>query len=133
MYELAQGYPSFVQELGRQAWDVAQEGSKVIRLSDVERGVPLAHAELDEGFFQVRAARTTTRERSYLRAMAELGPGIVSSGDVASLLQKRTTQVAPVRDSLIKKALCFSPGFNELAFTAPMFDQFMKRWLPSLG
>jgi hypothetical protein len=133
LFEVSQGYPSFIQELGRQAWDLAEAGSKVIRLGDVERAVPLAHAELDEGFFQVRAARTTVPERAYLRAMAELGPGIVSSGDVASLLQKRTTQVAPVRDTLIKKALCFSPRFNGLAFTAPMFDQFMKRWMPSLG
>jgi hypothetical protein len=133
LYEVSQGYPSFIQELGRQAWDVAEEGSKVIRLGDVERAVPLAHAQLDEGFFQVRAARTTVPERSYLRAMAELGPGVVNSGAVASLLQKRTTQVAPVRDTLIKKALCFSPRFNELAFTAPLFDQFMKRWIPSLG
>ena len=34
-------------------------------------------------------------ERAYLRAMAELGPGIVRSGDVATLLAKKTTQVAP--------------------------------------
>jgi hypothetical protein len=51
---------------------------------------------------------------------------------VAALLSKKTTQVAPVRDTLMKKALCFSPRFNELAFTVPMFDQFMKRLLPSL-
>jgi hypothetical protein len=63
--------------------------------------------------------------------MAELGPGVVRSAEVAALLGKKTTQVAPVRDTLMKKALCFSPRFNELAFTVPMFDQFMKRWIPS--
>ena len=62
--------------------------------------------------------------------MAELGPGVVRSADVAMLLHKKTTQVAPVRDALMKKAICFSPRFNELAFTFPMFDQFMKRWIP---
>ena len=82
--------------------------------------------------FQFRAAKTTEPERAYLRAMAELGPGIVRSADVATLLRKKTTQVAPVRDALMKKAICFSPRFNELAFTFPMFDQFMKRWMPSL-
>jgi hypothetical protein len=133
LYEVTQGYPYFIQELGKQAWDLAEEGSKAIRVGDVERGLPVALAELDASFFQVGAAKTTVPERSYLRAMAELGPGIVSSGAVASLLQKKTTQVAPVRDTLIKKALCFSPCFNELAFTAPMFDQFMKRWIPSPG
>jgi hypothetical protein len=132
MYEVTMGYPSFIQEFGRQAWDLAEEGSKVIRLGDVERSIPLALAELDEGFFQVKAAKTTGPERAYLRAMAELGGGIVRSAEVAALLSKKTTQVAPVRDTLMKKALCFSPRFNELAFTVPMFDQFMKRWIPSL-
>ena len=132
MYEVTMGYPSFIQEFGRQAWDLAEEGSKVIRPSDVERSIPLATAELDEGFFAVRAGKTTGPERAYLRAMAELGPGVVRSGEVAALLSKKTTQLAPVRDTLMKKALCFSPRFNELAFTVPMFDQFMKRWIPSL-
>jgi hypothetical protein len=133
LYEVTQGYPYFIQEFAKQAWDVAEEGSDVIRLGDVERSIPLATAELDEGFFQVRTAKTTDPERAYLRAMAELGPGIVRSADVATLLRKKTTQVAPVRDTLMKKAICFSPGFNELAFTVPMFDQFIRRWIPSLS
>jgi AAA ATPase domain len=132
LYEVTQGYPYFIQEFAKQAWDLAEEGSDVIRPSDVERSIPLAMMELDQGFFQFRAAKTTEPERAYLRAMAELGPGIVRSADVATLLRKKTTQVAPVRDALMKKAICFSPRFNELAFTFPMFDQFMKRWMPSL-
>ena len=132
LFEVTQGYPYFIQEFARQAWDLAEEGSNVIRPADVERSIPLAVAELDQGFFQFRAAKTTDPERHYLRAMAELGPGVVRSADVAMLLHKKTTQVAPVRDSLMKKAICFSPRFNELAFTFPMFDQFMKRWMPSV-
>ena len=132
LYEVTQGYPYFVQAVATQAWDVAEEGSKVIRLSDVERSLPLALAELDDGFFRVRTGRTSDPERAYLRAMAELGPGLVRSADVATLLRKKTTQLAPVRDTLIKKAICFSPRFNELGFTAPMFDQFVKRWIPIL-
>jgi hypothetical protein len=133
LYEVTQGYPYFVQEFARQAWDVADEGSDVIRLGDVERSIPLATAELDHAFFGLRTAKTTDPERAYLRAMAELGPGVVRSNDVATLLGKKTAQVAPVRDTLMKKAICFSPRFNELAFTVPMFDQFMRRWMPSLA
>jgi hypothetical protein len=132
VFEVTAGYPYFIQEFAKQAWDLAEEGAKVIRPSDVERGIPLALAELDEGFFGSRTSRVTAPEQAYLRAMAELGPGVVRSAEVAALLQKKTTQVAPVRDTLMKKALCFSPRFNELAFTVPMFDQFMKRWVPSL-
>jgi hypothetical protein len=133
LYELTQGYPYFIQEFARQAWDLAEDGSGVIRPNDVERSIPLAMAELDQGFFQFPTAKTTNPERAYLRAMAELGPGTVRSADVATLLQKKTTQVAPVRDALMKKAICFSPRFNELAFTFPMFDQFMKRSIPTFS
>ncbi len=133
LFDVTQGYPYFLQEFARQAWDLAEEGSAVIRPGDVERSIPLAIAELDQGFFQSQTAKTTDPERHYLRAMAELGPGVVRSADVAMLLHKKTTQVAPVRDALMKKAICFSPRFNELAFTFPMFDQFMKRWVPQFS
>jgi hypothetical protein len=126
---LTEGYPYFIQEFGKQAWDVA-DGPNTITASDAERSVPLAMAELDSGFFQVRTGRLTDKERTYLRAMAELGPGPMRSADVAKLLGKNTTAVGPVRDRLLKRALCFSPRWGELGFTVPMFDQFMKRWMP---
>jgi hypothetical protein len=132
LYELSHGYPYFIQEFGKQAWDLADEDSRMITRDDVEQGVPLAIDELDSGFFQVRTGKTTDQERAYLRAMAELGPGIVLSADVAKLMHKKTTQLGPARDSLLKKALCYSPRHNELAFTAPMFDEFMKRWMPEV-
>jgi hypothetical protein len=132
IWEVAQGFPAFIQEFARQAWDLAEEGSKVIRPNDVERSIPLALAELDAGFFQASAGKATEAERGYLRAMAEVGPGVVTSTDVAACLHKKTTQVAPVRDALMKKGLCYSPRFNELAFTVPLFDQFIKRAMPVL-
>jgi hypothetical protein len=130
LYQQSRGYPYFIQEFGRQAWDLAHEDSGIITREDVQRSVRLAIDELDSGFFQVRTGKTTDQERAYLRAMAELGPGIVRSADVAKLLHKTTPQVGPVRDALLKKALCYSPRHNELAFTVPMFDEFMKRWIP---
>jgi len=126
---LAAGYPYFIQEFGKQSWDVA-EGSTAITTSDAERAVPLAMAELDSGFFQVRTGRLTDNERMYLRAMAELGPGPMRSADVAKLLGKNTTAVGAIRDRLLKRALCYSPRWGELGFTVPMFDQFMQRWMP---
>ena len=83
--EVTRGYPYFLQEFGKQAWNVA-EGPDAITLEEVERSIPVATAELDDGFFRVRTGRTSDPERSYLRAMAELGPGPVRSGEVAELL-----------------------------------------------
>lgn len=129
--EVTKGYPYFLQEFGKQAWDVA-DGTEVITADNVERSIPVATAELDDGFFRVRTGRTSDPERAYLRAMAELGPGPVRSAEVAALLKKKTTALGPTRDGLLKKALCYSPRWGEIDFTVPMFDDFMKRWIPDL-
>jgi hypothetical protein len=128
---VTRGYPYFLQEFGKQVWDVA-EGPEVITAEDVGRSIPVATAELDDGFFRVRTGRTSDPERAYLRAMAELGPGPAHSGDVAALLRKKTTSLGPTREGLIRKALCYSPRWGEIDFTVPMFDEFMKRWIPDL-
>ena len=57
--EVSKGYPYFLQEFKKHAWDLA--GGPVITLDDVERSIPLATAQLDDGFFRVRirGGRTT--------------------------------------------------------------------------
>jgi AAA ATPase domain len=129
--DATQGYPYFLQEFGKQAWDAADH-LHLITDDDVIRSIPVATAELDDGFFRVRTGRTSDPERAYMRAIAELGPGPVRSGDVASLLRKKTSALGPTRDGLIKKALCYSPRYGEIDFTVPLFDRFMKRWIPDL-
>ncbi|GAC1544414.1 MAG: ATP-binding protein [Acidimicrobiales bacterium] len=123
-------YPYFLQEFGKAAWDVA-DGPDRITADDVERSIPLAVAELDDGFFRVRAGRTNGAERRYLRAMAELGPGPVRTAEIAALLGVSAKSVGPTRDGLIKRAICYSPRWGEIDFTVPMFDTFMKRWMPA--
>jgi hypothetical protein len=132
LIEVTRGYPYFLQEFGKQVWNIA-EGPSLITADEVERSIPVATAGLDDGFFRVRTGRTSDPERAYLRAMAELAPGPVRSGAVADLLGRKTTALAPTRDGLIKKALCYSPRWGEIDFTVPMFDDFMKRWMPDLG
>ncbi|HEV2362025.1 MAG TPA: ATP-binding protein [Acidimicrobiales bacterium] len=127
--EISGCFPYFLQEFGKAAWDVA-DGTAVIGADDVERSIPVAVAELDDGFFRVRTGATSDAERLYLRAMAEIGPGPVRTGEVASLLGRTLQAVSPIRDDLIRKALCYSPRHGEIAFTVPLFDAFMKRWRP---
>jgi hypothetical protein len=85
---------------------------------------------LDSSFFRVRFDRLTPSEKRYMRAMAELGPGPHRSGDVAELLDKKVTTVAPTRNSLIAKGMIYSPSHADTAFTVPLFDGFMKRIMP---
>ena len=80
--EMTECFPYFLQEFGKLAWDVA-DGPALITLDDVERSLPLATAELNDGFFRVRTGSTSDSERAYLRATAELGSGPVRSSEVA--------------------------------------------------
>lgn len=123
--ELARGYPYFLQEFGKHAWDVA--AGPDIRRADVDAATPIALSELDAGFFRARLARTTDAERAYLRAMATLGPGPCGSGEVAKALARTTAQTGSVRDALIKRGLIYSPRWGRLAFTVPMFDEYVAR------
>jgi len=126
---VTQCYPYFLQEFGMHAWDVA-DGPGLITLDDFSRSVPLSVATLDDSFFRVRAGSSTAAERNYMRAMAQLGPGPARTAEVAALLGKPLAAVSAVRDGLIKRALCYSPRRGEIAFTVPLFDQYMQRWLP---
>jgi len=122
------GYPYFLQEWGKHSWDVAQQSP--ITLADVTAASIEAIAALDESFFRVRFDRLTPKEKQYLRAMAELGPGPHRSGDIAETLGKTVNSLGPLRQSLITKGMIWSPGHGDTAFTVPLFDEFMKRIMP---
>jgi hypothetical protein len=122
------GYPYFLQEWGKHAWDAADEPP--ISLGDVVRASQAAVAALDESFFRVRFDRLTPAERRYMRAMAELGPGPHRSGDIAAKVGKRVTALAPTRSQLIAKGMIWSPSHGDTAFTVPLFDEFMRRIMP---
>ena len=124
-----QCYPYFLQEWGSQSWFVATK--KTITLSDVQTASNHAREKLDTGFFRVRYNRCTPIERKYLRAMAELGPGPHKSGEIAALMKREVQSVAPQRSSLISKGMLYSPKHGDTAFTVPLFDEFMKRTMPS--
>lgn len=123
-----QGYPYFLQEWGKHAWNTAS--ASPITLHDVEQASVAAIAELDESFFRVRFDRLTSLEKRYLRAMADLGPGPHRSGDVAMRLGRGVTSLAPTRSQLVAKGMIWSPSHGDTAFTVPLFDDFMKRIMP---
>lgn len=123
-----QGYPYFLQEWGKHAWDLAQ--TSPITALDVERASKITLAALDESFFRVRLERTTPSEKRYLRAMAELGPGPHRSGDIAQHMNKKANSFGPVRSSLISKGIVWSPIHGDTAFTVPLFHDYLLRTVP---
>lgn len=127
--EQTKGYPYFLQEWGKHSWNIADMSP--IELQDAKAATAMALAELDNSFFRVRFDRLTPAEKRYMRAMAELGSGPHRSGDIAHLLDKKVTTVAPMRNTLISKGMVYSPAHGDTAFTVPLFDGFMKRIVPN--
>lgn len=122
------GYPYFLQEWGKHSWDAAD--TSPITQADVELASKSALAALDESFFRVRFDRLTPLEKRYLRAMAERGAGPHRSGDIAEMLGRKVTALGPTRNQLISKGMIWSPNHGDTAFTAPLFDEFMRRIMP---
>lgn len=126
----SQGYPYFVQEWGEKVWNTAP--GPVVSGADVAKATVLVEEALDNGFFFVRAERATPGELKYMQAMAALGAGPYKSADVLRLLGGKThADMGPVRDSLIKKGLVYSPTYAHIAFTVPQFEYFMRRKHPN--
>ncbi|CZH10227.1 ATP-binding protein [Legionella pneumophila serogroup 1] len=131
IYELTKGYPYFLQEWGYQSWNYAKDSP--IDLQDVKDATSLVIRRLDENFFRVRFDRLTPSEQNYLRGMAEIGAGPKRTGDIAEILGKSVSSLGPVRDRLIKKGMIYSPSHGEMAFTVPLFDEYMKRIIPTFN
>ena len=127
-YRLTKGYPYFIQEWGYQMWNLAV--SSPIELELVQSAADAVVRRLDQNFFRVRFDRLTPGEKNFLRAMAQLGSGAIRSGDIANCLGVKVNSIGPVRSKLIKKGMIYSPAYGDIAFTVPLFDEFMKRAMP---
>jgi hypothetical protein len=128
VFRLTRGYPYFLQEWGYQAWNLAP--ASPITLAIVHAATAASIPRLDQNFFRVRFDRLTPSEKNFLRAVAHLGPGPQRTGDIADALGVKVTSLGPVRAKLIKKGMIYSPAHGDIAFTVPLFDQFMVRAIP---
>ena len=120
-----QGYPYFLQEWGYQSWNIA--AGSPIELADVIKADAQAMQRLDNGFFKVRFDRLTPREREYVIAMAKLGAGPYRSSDVADALGANSQSLGPRRSQIISKGMIYSPSHGDIAFTVPMFNEYLTR------
>lgn len=128
VFRLTHGYPYFIQEWGYQSWNMA--AASPITLEIVRNATTEVTRRLDKNFFRVRYDRLTPGEKNFLRAMAQLGPGSHRTGDIAAALKMTVKGMGPVRSKLIKKGMIYSPAHGDMAFTVPLFDEFMIRAIP---
>lgn len=127
---LTKGYPYFLQEWGFQVWNSSIKSP--ISIDCIQDAEKEALRRLDEGFFKVRIDRLTPKEREYVIAMAQLGAGPYRSVEVADKLGEKITTLGPRRAQIIAKGMIYSPAYGDIAFTVPMFDEYLKRhWIKS--
>jgi hypothetical protein len=131
VFRLTRGYPYFVQEWGYQSWNRAEESP--ITLEIVKDATKFVIPRLDQNFFRVRYDRLTPGEKNFLRAMAELGAGPQRTSDIAETLRVKISSLGPVRAKLIRKGMIYSPAHGDMAFTVPLFDEFMIRAIPTFA
>ena len=117
-----------MQEWGYQCWNRAERSP--ITLALVQQATEIVVERLDQSFFRVRFNRLTPKESEFLRAMAGLGPHAQRTGDIADAMGIRLNAISPLRSSLIKKGMIYSPAHGEIAFTVPLFNEFMLRAIP---
>jgi len=128
IYAQTRGYPYFLQEWGYNAWNAAAD--KVITVDAAIAATDQSIRKLDQSFFRVRFDRLTPLERDYMRYLAELGEGPQRSSDVAKAMGRGGSSLGPTRDNLIKKGMIYAPEHGLIAFTVPLFDEFMRRVMP---
>lgn len=129
IYEMTHGYPYFLQEWGYKTWNKAQ--SNPITYLTVNLATQEVIEQLDNNFFRVRFDRLTPGERIFLRTMADLGEGPYKAGDIADKCNVKVSALSSTRANLMKKGMIYSPSYGYIAFTVPLFDQFMLRTMPN--
>lgn len=134
IFNYTRGYPYFLQEWGYQIWN--QTENPPISFAVVEKASETVIKRLDENFFRVRFDRLTGNEKKFLGAMAMAAMSSSSKrvriSDIAVNMGQKKSTLAPVRASLIKKGMIYSPAYGEMDFTVPLFADFMIRVMPPL-
>lgn len=128
IHRLTHGHPYFLQLWAREAWLGA--AGETISLTDVEASADAFARRVDDEYFSVHYNRLTQAERTFLRAMADVGPAPQRTSDIARKLGLSVHGIGPVRARLMKKAMVYSPGHGQIAATIPLFDGFLRRVMP---
>ena len=124
VYEQSKGYPYFIQEWGYQIWNRVER--KRVGVDDIDEVRAKVEKRLDENFFHARLERLTAGEKDFLHGMS-LCSGNIHVADVAKALGSNVASLSKRRASLLAKGMIYSPRYGELAFTVPMFGQFLRR------
>ena len=126
--QFSDGYPYFVQVLGKHAWNLAPGPG--ITDADVVDAITDARADIDAGLYSARWQRATRAEQRLMAAMAQCAPNghAARMSDLVTAMGKtKLSDLSPARKSLITKGLVYASDRGELAFTVPGMAEFATR------
>ena len=96
-------------------------------LRDVEAVVPGVRRVLEDSFYDERFRRLTPRECDYVLAMAALGEGPHTVGEIATRLGATSEILSSIRNQLIRKDIVYAPAGGSLEFRMPLTDRYIER------
>ncbi|MFI5284574.1 MAG: hypothetical protein ACHQ0J_15830 [Candidatus Dormibacterales bacterium] len=99
---------------------------RTITLRDFQRQRPTILRALDHAFFDARLARTSSVERRVLRAIAAQGES-ASIQSLLELLNLSNHGIQPLVARLEGKGLLYRPERGCVAFTVPLFGDYLRR------
>jgi AAA ATPase domain len=119
------GYPFHIQFFGASLWEACMPSPRITN-SDFVRHRPAILRALDGAFFDARLARTSGLERRVLRAVAASGEN-AALHVVRASLNLPNHRIQPVIADLEAKGLLYRPERGRLAFTVPLFGDYLRR------
>jgi hypothetical protein len=131
LVEESAGYPFFIQEFASAAW--LEHHGDVITVSDAEHAILDVRGILEDDFYDARFRLLTPREMRYVFALAELGPGPHTAGDVAERLGATSDVTSSIRNQLVKKDMIYSPSVGMVEFRIPLTERFITQHKAELG
>jgi hypothetical protein len=121
----ARGYPFHIQFYGALLWDAVPWPHPITR-AGFDSVRPAMLAALDRAFFDARLARCSAFEKRLLNAMAVTG----EAADHAVVVQRLGSSHDLVKNAisrLVSKGLVYRPERGRLAFSVPMFGEYLRR------
>jgi hypothetical protein len=121
----ARGYPFHIQFFGALLWDSVPV-SEPITKEHFQSLRPAILEALDHAFFDARLARTSNWERRLLVAIAADG----ESSPIRSVLNRMDADhpgTSRLVARLVAKGLVYKPERGRLAFTVPLFGDYLRR------
>jgi len=127
VYMQTSGYPHFLQQYGKHAWDAATANR--ITEDNARVGGRIAQDRLDDGFYRVRfEEQATPAEGTFLQAMTTCDGPPYSMAEITQTLGKKDQRSLSMRrSSLMRKGLIYAPAHGHVDYTVPDFAIYLER------